>query len=209
MKGLQGYREAEATSYEKMELPAGGYVLNILDVKEENYSWGDVIVLRFDIAEGKYERFFARQYESMSEEYKKWKGTYRLNVPAPKSTNEDDMKKYRKALGFFKSQIEAIEKSNNIKIDCESDWDINVLKNRRVGAIFNRKEWEMNGKSGFFTNCYKLTDVQTIREGNFKIPDDTLLKRDQSIAAPNNSSLDISDFVEILPGDSGNESVPF
>ena len=59
----------------------------------------------------------------MSEDYKKWKGTYRLNVPSPKSSSNDDMKKYNRALGFFKSQIEAIEKSNNIKIDCESDWD--------------------------------------------------------------------------------------
>lgn len=185
-----------------MELPVGGYVLNILDVKEENYSWGDVIVLRFDIAEGEHERFFARQYESMSEDYKKWKGTYRLNVPSPKSSSDDDMKKYRRALGFFKSQIEAIEKSNNIKIDCESDWDIKVLKNKKVGAVFNRKEYDFDGKNGFYVQCYKLLDVQTVRSGDFKIPSDTLLKKDINTSGGLTSEA-LSDFVV------DDEEVPF
>lgn len=205
MRGLQGYREAEATSYEKMTLPVGGYVLGVIDVKEENYSWGDVIVLRFDIAEGEHKNFFMKQYESMSKEYKKWKGTYRLTVPSPKSNSEDDMKRYHKALGFFKSQIEAFENSNNIKIDCENDWDINILKYKKVGAIFNRKEWEKDGKSGFFTNCYKLTDVQTIREGKFKIPEDTLLKKENNTSHQTTNIGDLSDFEEILSDD----GVPF
>lgn len=202
MKGLQGYREAEATSYEKMELPVGGYVLNILNAKEQNYSWGDVIVLRFDIAEGEHERFFAKQYEGMSEDYKKWKGTYRLNVPSLKSSSEDDIKKYHRALGFFKSQIEAIEKSNNIKIDCENDWDIKVLKNKKVGAVFNRKEYDFDGKNGFYTQCYKLKDVQSIREGKFEVPKDTLLKRDNNTSGGLTSN-DLSDFVI------GDEDIPF
>ncbi len=203
MKGLQGYREAEASNYEKMELPVGGYVLNILAVKEENYDWGDVIVIRFDIAEGEHERFFARQYENMSEEYKKWKGIYRLTVPSPKSSSEEDMKKYQKALGFFKSQIEAIEKSNNIKIDCENDWDINILKNKKVGAVFNKKEYDFNGNHGFYVQCYKLKDVQSIREGKFEIPPDTLLKKDSKTTS-GLSSDELSDFVV----DDG-EEVPF
>ena len=205
MKGLKGYREAKATNYEKMELPVGGYVLNILDVKEENYSWGDVIVLRFDIAEGEQKNFFARQYESMSEDYKKWKGTYRLNVPSPKSSSNDDMEKYNRALGFFKSQIEAIEKSNNIKIDCESDWDINILKNRKVGAVFNRKEYDFDGKNGFYTQCYKLKDVQSIRDGKYNIPNDTLLKRDDDISNNSTTIGDLDDF-EVVISDDG---VPF
>lgn len=156
MKGLQGYREAEASNYEKMELPVGGYVLNILAVKEENYDWGDVIVIRFDIAEGEHERFFARQYENMSEKYKKWKGTYRLTVSSPKSSSEEDMKKYQKALGFFKSQIEAIEKSNNIKIDCENDWDINILKNKKVGAIFKKRNMTLTAITDFMFSAASL-----------------------------------------------------
>ncbi len=53
MKPVTGYAEAKATNFNAPErLSVGGYVLRILDVKEVNYQWGDVIILRFDIAEG-------------------------------------------------------------------------------------------------------------------------------------------------------------
>ena len=62
MKPIKGYKEATATSFSKAErLPAGGYVLKVLDVKEESYDWGDVIILRFDIAEGEQKGFFDRR----------------------------------------------------------------------------------------------------------------------------------------------------
>ena len=76
MKPILGYKEAKATNFNGVErLPAGGYVLRVLDVKEESYDWGDVVVLRFDIAEGEQKDFFYKQYKAMSDEYKKWKGT--------------------------------------------------------------------------------------------------------------------------------------
>ena len=32
-------------------LPAGGYVAKILNAKVEEYSWGEVLVISFDVAE--------------------------------------------------------------------------------------------------------------------------------------------------------------
>lgn len=204
MRPIKGYSEAKATSFNAVErLPAGGYVLKILDVKEENYNWGDVVVLRFDVNEGEQKAFFSKQYNAMNDEFKKWKGTYRLNIPAPKSDSEEDMKKYQRSLGFFKSQIEAINKSNNINIDCSKEWDISVLKDRIVGAVFGNKEWEYDGRTGWFTECNHLLDVADVREGNFTIPKDKPLKTDNDSAQKNN--VDLSDFGPL----DTNQAVPF
>lgn len=203
MKPIKGYSEATATNFNAPErLPAGGYVLKILDVKEENYTWGDVVVLRFDIAEGDQKDFFSKQYKAMSDEYKKWKGTYRLNVPTPKSDSEEDMKKYKRSLGFFKAQIEAVNKSNNINIDCSKEWDVSMLKGKFVGAVFGNKEWEYEGKTGWFTNCDHLIPAADIRENNFTVPKDKPL---QNKTTSTESTASYSeDFEEI-----GGDAVPF
>lgn len=196
MKPVKGYKEAKATNFNAAErLPVGGYILKILDVKEESYQWGDVVVLRFDIAEGEQKDFFNSQYKTMSDEYKKWKGTYRLNIPTQKSSSEEDVKKYSRSLGFFKSQIEAFNTSNNINIDCSSEWDISVLKNKLVGAVFGNKEWEMDGNHGWFTNCDHLVSVADIRDGNFKLPKDKPLQNKPSASS---NAADLSDFEEVL-----------
>lgn len=201
MRPVQGYREAKATNFNAAErLPVGGYILKILDVKEENFQWGDVIVLRFDIAEGEQKGFFQKQFDNMSDEYKKWKGTYRLNVPSPKSSSEEDQKAYKRALGFFKAQIEAINQSNNINIDCSTEWNISVLKNKFIGAVFGNKEWEYEGKTGWFTNCDHLVSVQDIRAENFSIPKDKPLKKktsDSDFGAASPASGSMADFEEI------------
>lgn len=211
MKAVTGYKEAVATNFNAAErLPAGGYVLKILDVREENYDWGDVVILRFDIAEGEYKGFFDKSYKAMSDEYKKWKGTYRLNIPEPKSSSDEDMAKYKRQLGFFKSQIEAFNKSNKMNIDCSKEWAIDVLKNKLVGAVFGNKEWAMDGKSGWFTNCDYLVPAADVREGNFTIPKDKPLsdkesaKHDEAIDKANDYSL--GDLEEI---DDAESPVPF
>lgn len=210
MKPVKGYKEATATSFSKAErLPVGGYVLKVLDVKEESYDWGDVIILRFDIAEGEHKGFFDKQYKAMQDEYKKWKGTYRINVPVQKGTSEDDVNKYKRSLGFFKSQIEAFNKSNaNTNIDCSKEWNTSVLKNKLVGAVFGNKEWEINGRSGWFTNCDHLIPAEDIRNDNFTIPKDKPLdNKSKSSSEPAESTIDGDDF-ELVDG--GEEQpVPF
>ena len=191
MRPLSGYSEATATNFNGGErLPAGGYVIRILDVKEESTKWGgEVIILRFDIAEGEHAQFYQKQYNDASDEYKKWKGTYRLNIPQQKGNTEDDIKKYKRSLGFFKSQIEAINKSNGINIDCSKEWDVSALKNRVVGMVFGNKEWEMDGKSGWFTNPDHMLTIEEVREGKFKIPADKPLKKDDTNTTTASSSV--------------------
>lgn len=208
MIGITGYKQAEATSFSELpKLQPGGYVVKILNVKVEPTDWGSRLAIQFDIAEGEFKGFFDKLYKATPDEWenKKWKGSMRLSIPH----NTGDETKFKKSLGYFKSQIQAFENSNaNLHIDCERDWDENVLKGKLVGALFNEKEWEMNGNTGWFTQCKRFVSVNDIRSGNFTIPKREELKNKPSTAS--NDSFDpnanLSDFVEI---NAGNDTVPF
>lgn len=208
MIGITGYKQAEATSFSELpKLQPGGYVVKILNVKVEPTDWGSRLAIQFDIAEGEFKGFFDKLYKATPDEWenKKWKGSMRLIIPH----NTGDETKFKKSLGYFKSQIQAFENSNaNLHIDCERDWDENVLKGKLVGALFNEKEWEMNGNTGWFTQCKRFVPVNDIRSGNFTIPKREELKNKPSTAS--NDSFDpnanLSDFVEI---NAGNDTVPF
>lgn len=208
MIGITGYKQAETTSFSELpKLQPGGYVVKILNVKVEPTDWGSRLAIQFDIAEGEFKGFFDKLYKATPDEWenKKWKGLMRLSIPH----NTGDETKFKKSLGYFKSQIQAFENSNaNLHIDCERDWDENVLKGKLVGALFNEKEWEMNGNTGWFTQCKRFVPVNDIRSGNFTIPKREELKNKPSTAS--NDSFDpnanLSDFVEI---NAGNDTVPF
>lgn len=73
----------------------------------------------------------------------------------------------------FKTVMNAFEDSNK---GYRFDWDEKKLKGLLIGALFNNKEYEFNGRHGFFTNCHSLVTVEKIRSGKFEIPADTLLK---------------------------------
>lgn len=211
-KALNGYNEATATSFKgRDKLPVGGYVLKIMNVREENYDWGDVIVLQFDIADGEYSGFFKKQYDAASDEYKKWKGTHRINIPAPESDKEEDVKRYKRRLGFFKSQIKAFEDSNSgLKINCESAWDATVLKGKKVGAVFGNQEYynANTGQSYWFTGLDHLVSVDDIINNDFKIPadkpDKKKPKNDETFSTTDDTSNPMGDFDELEEGD-----VPF
>ena len=96
----------------------------------------------------------------------------------------------------FKTMIEAFEDSND---GYHWDWNEETLKGKLIGGVFNNKEWEMNGRTGFFTNCHHLTSAENIRKGNFKIPDDTLLKGTTKKSDENGGWMDVSGEQEELP----------
>ena len=178
------------------KLPVGGYVVKILDAKEQNFTWGDVLVISFDIAEGDFKDFFDENYKAQQGEDKKWKGTFRLNIPKEDGSEQDQWTQKK-----FNTNIVAIEDSNP---NYFFDWDEAKLKGKLVGAIFNNKEYEVNGNHGFYTNCYSFVSVETIRSGNFKIPADTLLRSNTGSATSNTTVS--TDFVNVSGGD---EEIPF
>ena len=183
MVGIKDYKETQATSFggELPKLEAGGYVIKIMAVEVEDTQRGARIALQFDIAEGEHKGFFKKLYDATPNDWdnKKWKGSYRIKIPK----DEGDEARYRKAVGFFKSQIEAFEKSNpNFKLDASKDWDEQKLKGKLVGALFNEKEYDFNGRHGFFTQCKRFVPAADIREGNFTIPKPDMLASGDSFS---------------------------
>ena len=198
MKKLNCYETAQAY-FEQERLPVGGYVLKILDVKYQENSWGDVILLSFDIEEGEYKGFFANNYRAQTQEDKKWKGTYRLRVPKDDGSEQDNWTMRR-----FKTVISAFEESNS---GYHWNWDEQTLKGKMIGALFNNKEYEFDGRHGFFTNCHSLVTVEKIRSGKFEIPADTLLKEKKDNGYPAGSTPAGGGFMNIPEG--AKDELPF
>ena len=154
--------KAERPAAARETLPAGGYVGKILSVEEQAYSWGSVLLFSFDIIEGRYKNFFADDYKANTRENKKWRGTYRLNLPKDDGSEKDQWNKRT-----FGNAIWAFEESNP---GFTWGWDEQALKGKLVGLLFRNKEWSMNGRKGWTTECCALTNIEDIREGNFRTP---------------------------------------
>lgn len=189
MKQFNGF-DRNDTYKEVQRLPVGGYVLEILGVKEQTNDWGSVLVISFDIAEGEYKGFYAGNYKAQQSEDKKWKGNYRLQIPKDDGSEQDAWKKKR-----FNTFIVDIEESNS---GYYWNWDEKTLLGKKIGGLFNNKEWRIDDKGGFFTNCHSLVPVEKIRSGDFKIPADTLLPAQNNgpAVAVSNDFMSIPDGVD-------------
>ena len=183
MKKIDGYDKAEViTSQEK--LPAGGYVLRIMGAKTESTEWGEKLIISFDIAEGEYKDFYSANYRAQTGEDKKWKGVYRLNIPLGDGSDEDNLTMRR-----FKTAMTMIEESNS---GYRWDWDENRLKGKFVGGVFRNKEYDFQGRRGFFTECAWLETADNIRTGKFKQAPDKLLKQSGTARTSSADNLDVS-----------------
>lgn len=177
-KGMKAEKSAGSSP-----LPAGGYVVKILKATVENYSWGQVLVVFLDVAEGEYKDFFRKQYDANPNEDKKWKGTFRLVVPDENSqyfaSNQRD----------FNNFIYTLEESNNgYHYDC----DETKFKGKLFGALYRNKEFMTDkGDSIWTTECAKATDIDSIRGGDFTLPKDKPLTNKSHTSQ--NSFADISD----------------
>ena len=168
MKPYNGYK-AEKPASAREHLPAGGYVAKILNAEELEYSWGRVLLISFDIADGERKGFFKADYDGNTNEDRKWRGTYRLRVPNGDGSEKDDWSKRA-----FGNAMWAIEDANP---GYHWDWDERGLAGKTVGVLFRNREWEMDGKTGWTTECCKLISADDARTGNYKMPKDKPLDK--------------------------------
>lgn len=189
MKKFAGY-EAKKSEAAGAALPAGGYVAKILGAEVKEYEWGDVLIISFDIAEGEHKGFFANRWKAdeNSDFERKWKGTFRLNIPTKKSRYPDSDKRN------FNNAMWAVETSNN---GYTWNWDESSLKGKMIGVLFRNREWEMNGNTGWTTECCSVTSVGDIRGGTFYTPKDKPLKNKPETAqkSPAETAMETADII--------------
>ena len=190
MKEFTGYK-AEKPSAGKETLPVGGYIAKILEAKEISYDWGNILLISFDIAEGEHKDFFKNDYAANTNEDKKWRGVYRLNEPKDNGTEQDGWTK-----NTFGNAMYAVEASN---AGYHWNWDEKTLKGKTVGVLFRNFEWEMNGKSGWSTECGMLLSADDVRSGKYKPMKDKPLKNKSTSASESYSSFAEIDNTEELP----------
>lgn len=179
MKKFNGF-EPKKSSGTRGALPAGGYVVKIMGAEEITTDWGAKLLLSFDVEEGEHKGFFANDYSQNDREDKRWRGTHRLSVPSENDGEKDAWK-----LRAFNNAIWAFEDSN---AGYHWDWNEAGLKGKLVGMIFRDKEWEIEQRTGWTTECGAIVSVNDIRQGKWKPLPPRPLKKAAAASA---------DFVEI------------
>lgn len=145
-------------------LPAGGYIVRIRQAAEKRNrnNGGAHLELLFDIDQGEYQGFFARDYRSQSREDKFWRGIFRQNVP------QEDSEKYGLQCGFFKRFTNAVEDSNP---GYHWDWDEGGLRDKLCGVVFGEREKRsQRGTVYTVTEAVELVSLQDIAEGKYTVP---------------------------------------
>lgn len=165
MKSFSDYKDIVVAKGSSEKLPAGGYVLKIMNVRYENGQNGasDRIVLMFDVAEGEQKDFFKKQYEGNTNEDKKWKGTVNIYVPTDDGSESDKWTKQT-----FKRYMEAVEDSNP---GYNWNWDENTLKGKLIGGVFGEIKTVIENREVTYTQMRYAASADSIRKGTFKIPE--------------------------------------
>jgi hypothetical protein len=164
--------ESVKAATERVALPAGGYIVKILDAKVKTYTSDngsfDKLEISLDITDGEFKDFYANDYRSQTQEDKKWKGMLRQYTPKDDGSEKDEWTK-----SSLKALTDAIEESNP---GYHWDWNEDHLKGKVVGCLFRSEEWQYNGKEGWKTQPFKFVSVETIKSGKFKVPNEKPLK---------------------------------
>ena len=197
MRKPRNYDNAEKYT-EGRRLEAGGYICKIINVKEQvSKNGNEMLVLAFDIAEGEFKDFYKEGYEKNTSEDKKWRGNFYMMVP-PEDAERDNWQLRR-----FKTNISKFEESNN---GYHFDWEHpEKLKGLLIGMVFGEEEYVANdGSNRLATKPMKIELVETIKSGDFDIPETKYLNNGNSNPTP---SADNS-FMNI-PDNADGEQIPF
>lgn len=147
----------------------GGYVCKIVNVRQETCGKWQTLKVAIDIAEGEFKDYYRQRYNQFKEQdpNAKWGGTFTVFLPLNDNSEQD--KRTKQA---FKRFTTSVEKSND---GYKWAWDESTLKGKLFGGVFGREQYLSNGTPKFATKCRFANSVDTIRKGNFKIPNDKLL----------------------------------
>lgn len=181
------------------QLPKGAYVVRIMGAKEEpnKNGKGTHLSIAFDIAEGEYADFYGNQFNSGSNEDKKWPfdAVYYLSVP-----NDDSMAYVWTNWNTFFADL---EDSNNGFVFAG---DPKTLKGKLIGGKFAIEQSEANGNVYDHTRLKWTCVAADVRNGKpGKMPKDKLV---QGVRAGSATPATDSDGFLSIPEDVDTE-LPF
>lgn len=157
---------------DRPKLPLGAYVCKVKKAVVQNNSYGDQLCILFDIAEGEHKGFYDEEFKLNTQKDKKWKGVLRVWIPKDDGSEKDELTKRA-----FKGVVTSFEKSNPGYV---WNWDENSLAGKMIGVLFRDEEWEYNGKHGWAVRPFRALSVDTVRNGEYTIPEEKPLKNKDS-----------------------------
>lgn len=164
-------------------LPGGGYIVRIINAKMGETRDGlPRIEVMIDISDGEYAQYFNDQYRSRLKDDPNAKWPYNGTLRITAVDAEGHTKKN------FKSFVTSVEKSNDIELPRHDDAFLKALKDKTVGVLFQREQYEgTDGKLHWSTKPKWFRDTDTIESGNFTPPADVPLEDTYGTAFSGNS----------------------
>ena len=198
IKQFNGYEEKAIAPVG--QLPVGTYVVVIKAVKYLQGAGGvsDRLDLAIDIAEGDQKDFFQHQYDASQDEDKRWKGKASIWIPDGTGTDAD-----KRSVRNFNSFAAYLANANP---GYHWDWDETKLKGKMIGAAFRKEFNVINGKEVSYTSFAWFCDVDDVRSGKAKIPNDKFRNGATGNVTPAASSAN-DGFMEIT--ETSEEGFPF
>ena len=151
----------------------GGYELQIIGAKVEQFNNCEIMKVAFDIVNNEqYAGFYSTRFKAAKATNKdaKWSGIFDVFIPKDDGSEKDG---YTKTA--FKRFITSVEKSNEGYV---WDWNELSLKGKMFGGVFGREEFKTKeGEYKFATKCRFPRSIESIRTGNFTIPEDKLMDK--------------------------------
>lgn len=170
MKKIDNW-EAVKVSNGYSRLPAGGYIVEIKDVKDVPEK--EYLEIYFDIVKGNEKGYFQKQYDNDTRKDKKWP-----NAGILRRSYSDN------SVSFFKGFITAVEKSNS---GYKWDWKESSLKNKLLGVIIGDEEYlNSNGQKRIRNKVVFVRSTDIIESGDFTVPE--LKTLDATKVSTNNGS---------------------
>jgi hypothetical protein len=156
MKALgKAYKDAEASTGDFKKLPEGGYIVKILEVKDQAAK--EYLDIVFDIAEGEYKDFYSDEWGKAH--------PYAHNL----------MRSYKEtALGMFKGFLRTVDQSNGTSFEAAAEKGLKEqqLVGKILGVVIGSEEYETN-RGEVKTRLYVKTvlTAEKIRQGDFTVPE--------------------------------------
>ena len=156
MKPINNFANVQATTGEFNRPTAGGYCVEILEVKDfpmnAQTGKGDYLKIDYDICHGEFAGYYTKQNERFG-------GAWFANF----------IRSYKEsAVGMFKHFINCVEESNK---GYKWNWEENSLVGKYVGVVLGEEEYLKNdGTVGVRLTVKEIKTIDQIVNGQFKVP---------------------------------------